>query len=144
MVVKKGDSHDPGMERSEKGIPMTRTGYKNVNLRVETTPELTYQKLALNVNNNKNTPSALTCRTDIQVHGVLIDCIIDTGATRTMLSHSIYEKLKNLLGVLEITERDVVKRIQGSVQAARRNIVAISIKGGVLHSEGVGCQDGGD
>ena len=104
MQAKDGDSHDREMERDEKGIPMTRAGYKNVNLRVETTPELTYQRLALNVNSNKNTPSTLICRTDIQVHGVLIDCIIDTGATRTMLSHSIYEKLKNLLGVLEITE----------------------------------------
>jgi predicted aspartyl protease len=62
------------------------------------------ERITLSVNCNKNSPVTMACRTDVIVHGVILDAIIDTGAVRTMISNKIYEKFKNLLGVMEVTE----------------------------------------
>ena len=62
------------------------------------------ERIALSVNCQRNSPITVACRADVVVQGVIIDAIIDTGAVRTMISSKIYEKLKNLLGVMEVTD----------------------------------------
>ena len=114
VTTKPQVGNDPG-QRSNSGTrghrvegiqKMTKRqadGLEN-NLRVGASDDVTYHRLALNVNNDQNTHGTRSCRADVLVHNVVLDAIIDTGAVRTMLSYAVYEKFRRLLGVLDLTD----------------------------------------